>query len=132
MRMEFRRLIGTIIFETMWPEEEEPITGLTDLNEQAKEALESFYDGNEHCFWPKKELSPNAPEEVRILNEYGIVAAKYDVRKFAADTKRSLAPRMPEAPKKEHSQIQKQRRVASTSGKKQKDVLAGCRRKKTS
>jgi hypothetical protein len=104
MRMEFRRLIGTIIFETTWPEEEEPIA---DHNEQAKEALESFYDGNEHCFWPKKEFSPNAPEEVRIINEYGIVVAKYDVHNLAADTKRSLAPKMPKAPKKGHTQIEK-------------------------
>jgi hypothetical protein len=88
MRMEFRRLTGTVIFETAWPAQDEPVT---ELNEQAKEALTGFYEGNEHSFWPKKEFAPNAPEEVRIIDEYGFVVAKYDIRDLGADTKRSLA-----------------------------------------
>jgi hypothetical protein len=88
MRMEFRRLVGTVIFETSWPDQDEQID---EFNEQAKEALVSFYEGTEHCFWPKKEFAANAPEEVRIINEQGIVVAKYDIHDFATDTKRSLA-----------------------------------------
>jgi len=71
-------------------------------NEQAKEALASFYEGNEHFFWPKREFAPNAPEEVRIINDYGIVVAKYDIHNLGADTKRSLSRRkMPRHPKGE-------------------------------
>jgi hypothetical protein len=45
--MEFRRLVGTVIFETTWPGQDEPGT---EFDEQAKEALASFYEGNEHSF----------------------------------------------------------------------------------
>ena len=88
MRMEFRRLVGTVIFETSWPDQDEQID---EFNEQAKEALVSFYEGTEHCFWPKKEFAANAPEEVRIVDEQGIIVAKYDIHDFATDTKRSVA-----------------------------------------
>jgi hypothetical protein len=85
--MEFRRLAGTVIFETPWPTQSEPVT---EFREQAKGALTSFYEGNEHFCWPKKEFASNAPEEVRIIDEHGFILGKYDIRELLADTKRTL------------------------------------------
>lgn len=88
MRMEFRRLIGALVFDRPWP-----VQGLSkkQLDDQAKDALASLYEGDGRSVWPKKEYASNAPEEVRIVDASGAVLAHYDIRNLVADTKCSSA-----------------------------------------
>ena len=82
MRMEFRRLVGTILDVRSWPTH-----GVTsaDLRKQAAAMLRSFYDSDEFAFWPKKQFFQKAPEEVRIVDSAGDVVARYDICDLIAD-----------------------------------------------
>jgi len=88
MRMEFRRLTGKSVFEDRpWSTEGIPAA---ELKEHAKDALMSFYTGNQHEFWPKEQFRDKAPEQARIVDEVGKIIAQYDIRDAIADTGRQL------------------------------------------
>ena len=87
MRMEFRLLTGRVLWTRDWSAH-----GVlaAELKAHAKEALMSFYDGNQDEFWPKAAFRAKAPEEVAFLDPYGRLLAAYDIRNMIADTKRRL------------------------------------------
>ena len=87
MRMEFRRMTGGLVHELAWPVHGRPIAEITA---EAKDALASCYEGDAYAFWPKKEFAPNAPEQVRIVDDSGAVVVQYDLVHLLADTNRSL------------------------------------------
>jgi hypothetical protein len=90
MRMEFRRMTGGLILEREWPVHGRPIE---EIAAEAKDALQSCYEGDTFSFWPKREYAPDAPEEVRVVGLDGEVVVRYDLRNYLAETKRSLVAR---------------------------------------
>jgi hypothetical protein len=88
MKMEFRRLTGKAMLDDRpWPSVGVPAA---ELREHARDALLSFYVGNDHEFWPREEFRDKAPEEVRIVDAAGSVIAGYDIRDIISDTNRQL------------------------------------------
>jgi hypothetical protein len=87
MRMEFRRMNGGVVHEREWPAHGRPIE---EVAAEARDALASCYEGDAYAFWPKREFAPDAPQEVRVVDQGGQVIVRYDLRDLLADTKRSL------------------------------------------
>ena len=87
MRMELRRLAGTVLEKRPWP-----ILAVNseELRKDAATVLGGFYESDEHAFWPKSQLAHMTPEEVRILDAAGKVLARYDVWDLIEDTGRKL------------------------------------------
>jgi hypothetical protein len=88
VKMEFRRLTGKPMFDDR-PWQTDGVE-ISKLREHAKDALASFYTGNDRAFWPKEQFRDKAPEEIRIVDAAGEVVARYDIRDMIADTKRQL------------------------------------------
>jgi hypothetical protein len=87
MRMELRRINGTVLHEKEWPVHGRPIG---EVVAEARDALASCYEGDRFSFWPKKEYYPNTPEEVRVFGSDGGVVVQYDLVALLRDTNRSL------------------------------------------
>jgi hypothetical protein len=87
MRVEFRRLIGTVLEERPWP-----ILAVNsdELRKEAAALLGGFYESDEREFWPKKKFIQKTPEEVRIMDSAGKILARYDVWDLIDDTGRKL------------------------------------------
>ena len=84
MRMEFRRIDGTLIGSMPWRVQ---VLTFDELRHHAKTALAGFYVHNEHAFWPRR---PDAPEEVRIIDANGEIIVAYTIRDMAEETNRVL------------------------------------------
>ena len=87
MRMELRRMNGTVLHEKEWPVHGRPIG---EVVAEARDALASCYEGDRFSFWPKKEFYPNTPEEVRVFGSDGDIVVQYDLVALLRDTNRSL------------------------------------------
>jgi hypothetical protein len=90
MQLELRRLSGQEVLKELWRSATDIPTA--DLDECVKDALMSFYDGDEHNFWPKEQFSAWTPELAQIVDEDGQVLADYDINDLAEDTGRKLTP----------------------------------------
>jgi hypothetical protein len=90
MQLELRRLSGQEVLKELWRSATDIPTA--DLDECVKDALMSFYDGDEHNFWPKEQFSAWTPELAHIVDEDGQVLAEYDINDLAEDTGRKLTP----------------------------------------
>ena len=92
MRMEFSRMNGMFLSQRPWPADGRSTVALL---EEARNALASFYEGDEYSFWPKRLYAPNAPERVQIIDPDGAVIVEYGLDDFLCDSGRCLASRGP-------------------------------------
>jgi len=84
MRMEFRRIDGTLIGSMPWRVQ---VLTFDELRHHAETTLSSFYVHNQHAFSARR---PDAPEEVRIIDANGEIIVAYTIRDMAEETNRVL------------------------------------------
>ncbi len=89
MRIEFRRFGSTKVKSLPWRAKN---LTFDDLSYQAKAALSGFYISNQHAIWPRR---PDAPEEVRFVDDHGQEIVVYTVADLIEETQRILVPAEP-------------------------------------
>lgn len=92
MKLELLRLSGQPVCKDLWRSAAD--VSVDYLDELVRDELLSFYDGNDHAFWPKPQYGQSAPEMVQILDDDGELLTKYDINDLAEDTGRKLAAPM--------------------------------------
>jgi hypothetical protein len=88
MQLELRSLSGEPVHKELWRSATD--IPAADLNECVRDALMSFYDGDDEAFWPKAEFTAWPPEVAQIVDPDGQVLAEYDIDELAEDTGRQL------------------------------------------
>jgi hypothetical protein len=66
------------------------------LAELARDILMSYYEGDDHFFWPKPSYGAKAPQGVRIVDDSGKVLSRYNVYDLSDDTRRELVDSKPD------------------------------------
>jgi hypothetical protein len=89
MKLELSSLSGQPVCKDLW--RSAPDISVDYLDDLIRDELLSFYDGNDHVFWPKPQYGQSVPEVVQILDDDGELLIKYDVNDLAQDTGRKLA-----------------------------------------
>jgi hypothetical protein len=89
MRMEFRKFGKARTSSVAWKPQ---LLTFEELGYQVKTALSGFYVSNKHAIWPRH---PNAPEEVRIVDDDGAEIVVYTVNDLIEETGRILLPLEP-------------------------------------
>src|SRR5579863_3054543 len=92
MRMEFSRMSGLFVSQRPWRVDGRSIAVLFG---EARDALASFYEGDEYSVWTKIEFFPNTPEQVQIIDSSGTVVIEYSLVDLLVDSGRCLGPRCP-------------------------------------
>ena len=89
MKLELLRLSGQAVCRDLWRSAAD--VSVDYLDDLVRDELLSFYDGNDHAFWPKPQYGQSAPEMVQIKDDDGGLLTKYDINDLAEDTGRRLA-----------------------------------------
>ena len=92
MRMEFSRMSGHFVSQRPWRVDRRSLAILFD---EARDALASFYEGDEYSVWTKIEFFPNAPEQVHLIDSGGAVVIEYSLVDLLADSGALLGPTAP-------------------------------------
>jgi uncharacterized protein (UPF0297 family) len=87
--MEFRKFGRSRTSSVAWKPQ---LLTFEELGYQVKTALSGFYVSNNHAIWPRH---PNAPEEVRIVDDDGEEIVAYTVHDLIEETRRILLPLEP-------------------------------------
>jgi len=88
VQLELRSLSGEPVHKELWRSAAD--IPAADLDECVKDALMSFYDGDDQTFWPKADFIAWPPAIAQIVDPDGQVLAEYDIDDLAQDTGRQL------------------------------------------
>ena len=92
MRIELWRLSDEHPFNTHDVGVPVPEDALAEL---VRDILMSYYEGDDHFFWPKPSYGDKAPQGVRIVDDSGKVLSRYNVYDLSDDTQRGLVDSKP-------------------------------------